>query len=106
MSFNLLDLAFVGLDVKDIIIPKSLKFLKPYFKTNVEKMFLNYYYCFGDSVSFLDYTGIVLEEKVITKLKDRYNVLIHARKKAMKKFNIKRVYQIDTNNYRLRSKLI
>lgn len=106
MSFNALDLAFIGLDVKDIILPKSLRFLIPYFNTYTERIFLNYYYCFGDSISFVDYTGIVLDDKTLIKLKDRYDVLISTRKKAIKKFNIKRVYQIDTNNYRLRSGLI
>lgn len=86
--FNKFDLAFVGLDIYSIILPKNKRFLMHYFKGQIELVFLNYYYYFQSTKNFIDHTGIVLSKKKLGDLKKLYHFLLYCKQKSAKDMDL------------------
>jgi N-acetylmuramoyl-L-alanine amidase CwlA len=62
----------------EIEIPKKYIFLKKYFDTEIQQMFLRYFWVFRDWKNFVDHTGIYCSERYLRKQTDCFNILMEA----------------------------
>ncbi len=59
-------------------IPKSKRYLEKYFKTDLQKAFLKYYFVFGSSVNFTDHTGHYCSRRLQFRMINDLNRLVKA----------------------------
>ncbi len=78
------DLIFIGGEFLDFVLPKDKLYLFRYFRTDIERAFLRYFYCFGDFDMFSAHTGYACERAWLLKLRQRHEALLemHASAKA------------------------
>ena len=63
-------------------LPKDRQFLFRYFRTELEKQFLRYYYCFEEYGQFTDHTGYYCQQRWLRILEKRLKKLVNAFVKA------------------------
>lgn len=71
----------------DFELPKEVKYLQKYFRTDLEKQFLRFYYCFGgfreiDYKRFTDYTGHFCQSRWVRILNNRHDKIVAMRATA------------------------
>ena len=82
-------------------LPPEKQFLKKYFKTKPQRIFLNYYDFFKDKHNFIDHTGIFISKTLIYELENRYNKLCEEYNNSKKNFDLKKVAEIESGKYKL-----
>jgi hypothetical protein len=63
-------------------LPKDRQFLFRYFRSDLEKQFLRYYYCFEEFSQFTDHTGYYCQKRWLRILEKRLKWLVDAFIKA------------------------
>ncbi len=100
------DLLFLAGVFFDFEIPKERQYLFRYFKTNIEKQFIRYYYCFGDYEHFAEHTGLYCQKRWLKILKRRLDelVAVHAAAKLEADLESGRLAYIESGKYKLKDK--
>jgi hypothetical protein len=57
------DLAFISGDFFDCDIPKNMRYMIPYFDTEMQFQFLRYYLTFNSSIHFVNHTGYYVSKR-------------------------------------------
>ena len=60
----------------DFEIPKEKNFLFKYFRSPLERQFVKYYLCFGETDCFIDHTGYYCQKRWVKILRDRFDKII------------------------------
>lgn len=81
-------------------LPPEKQFLKKYFKTKSQRIFLNYYDIFQDKSNFIDHTGIFISKTLIYQLESKYNKLLKVYKEAKSNFDLKKISEIESGKYK------
>lgn len=100
----MMDLEFVSGVFFDYEIPKEKRYLLKYFKTTLQRAFLQYYFVFGNTTNFSDHTGYFCSDRVLWKFKARYKYLTKAydqAKKSLTEQGMLTVQQIESGNFPL-----
>lgn len=72
------DSHFISGDYAEIEIPKKYQFLTRYFETEIQQVFLRYFWVFREWRSFVDHTGIYCGERYLRKQAERFQKLMDA----------------------------
>ena len=76
------NLRFINLGSEPTVIPKEFQFLRKYFKTKNQRIFLDYYFVFGSTKNFVNHTGLRLGAPCISKCKNKFDWLMKEYQKA------------------------
>lgn len=98
------DLKFLGGSFLDFDIPKDRLYLYHYFRTDIEKQFLQYYYAFEcdtDFKRFTEHTGLHCQLRWLRLLKKRHDLIVEHRDKAKADFNIQEVALVESGKRKL-----
>lgn len=95
------ELAFIGGLFFDFVLPKEKNFLFRYFRTDIEKAFLRYYYCFGEYEFFSDHTGYSCQQRWLKLLKIRHDRLLAVHAEAKKEADFEQLARIESGKYKL-----
>jgi coproporphyrinogen III oxidase len=95
------ELKFIGGVFFDYVLPKEKNYLFRYFRTDIEKAFLRYYYCFGEYEFFCDHTGYRCQQRWLKLLLKRHDrlVAIHAKAKSNADFDL--LSLLESGKYKL-----
>jgi hypothetical protein len=80
-------------------IDKDYIYLKKYFKTKYQKIFLTYYILFKNTSRFKEHTGINIKNRYLRVLKKRFKDLTIAYVEAFNNFELDKIGIINTGNY-------
>jgi len=94
------DLDFIAGNFLEAEIPKEYQYLLKYFTTEVQIVFLKYWFYFFEIDCFQAYTGYSCEDKYKKTLKRRLDKIINAYSEAKANFDIERTWQIEQGNYK------
>ena len=83
-------------------LPKDKKYLLKYFKTNVQRQFLKYYFCFGDYKNFCNHTGNPCQERWLVILEKKLVFLERSKEKARKDFDLELIARIESGKYKFK----
>lgn len=72
------NLHFISGKYSEIEIPKKYMFLTKYFNTEIQNIFLKYYWVFRDWRNFVDHTGVYCSERYLRKQVDCFCILMKA----------------------------
>ena len=82
------NLKFVALGDGVPNIPKEHIFLKKYFKTKIQSVFLHYYFFFGDKQNFCDHTGFHVDKSFVCKMSGKIEWLMDMYNTAKKNLDL------------------
>lgn len=82
-------------------LPPEKQFLKKYFKSKSQRIFLNYYDFFKTKNNFIDHTGIYFSKTLIYNMENKYNKLCQEYYKAKKDFDLKKVAEIESGKFKI-----
>lgn len=88
----------------DCEIPKNLRYLSNYFKSDLQQSFLKYYLTFGNWKCFKAHTGIHCSPRSLESLEIKYKFLTEIYNNAksdMTEENMKLVYLMETGKIRM-----
>ncbi len=77
-------------------IPKDKNYLFKYFKTDIQKQFLKYYFIFGTYKNFMDHTGYFCQTRWLIALCSKLEALEAARILAKKNFDFEMLVKIES----------
>lgn len=93
------DLELISGNFFDCEIPKSKKYLFKYFRTNIQRQFVRYYYVFNSIKYFANHTGLHCKKRWLQLLIVRHNYLESLLKKARKEMDFETVTLIESGKY-------
>jgi hypothetical protein len=70
------NLRFINLGSEPTVIPKEFQFLRKYFKTKLQKVFLDYYFVFRSAGNFEAHTGHRIGAPSVSKLSRKFDWLM------------------------------
>jgi len=85
-------------------IPKEHSFLKKYFKTKVQKVFLNYFYCMRDYRNFVDHTGVFATVSFLQRLAHKFEYLMNEYVSAKSNMDLDRINNLAQKKFRIPKK--
>jgi hypothetical protein len=94
------DLDFISGAFMEAEVPKEYQYLLKYFTTDVQVMFLKYWFYFFDIECFQSYTGLACEDKYKKALKRRLDKIISVYNEAKSNFDIEKTWQIEQGKYK------
>lgn len=95
------DLTFLSGKYFDLEIPKELSWVtKYYFRTVIQKQFLQYYLVFGSVKDFTAHTGIYADPKYLRRLEDRYHRLLKVRTEAKANLDFETLWNLENGKYK------
>ena len=100
------NLAWMNKTFEKLEIPKEDAFLKKYFKTRIQKSFLNYYYCMRGFHNFTDHTGVYAEFSFLHRLASKFNLLVKTFKKAKEDMDLDMINDIMQHKFRIPRKYL
>jgi hypothetical protein len=87
-------------------IPKDYSFFKKYFKTKIQRAFLNYYFHFRDNKNFQDHTGYKINHSFLSKLTSKFEWLLGEYATARKNLDFQKIGLIQRRRLKLIKKLL
>jgi coproporphyrinogen III oxidase len=96
------ELKFIGGVFFEYVLPKEKNFLFKYFRTDIEKAFLRYYYCFGEYDHFSDHTGHRCQKRWLRLLRQRHDALVEAHAAAKQEADFDLLALIESGKYKLK----
>lgn len=90
------NLRFVAYGSHPFVLPREHSFLKKYFKTKIQKVFLQYYYTFGDNKLFTEHTGYVATKSFLFKMTKKLEWLISEYNVAKKEMDMKKLARLQS----------
>lgn len=98
-------LEFVSGNFFDITLPKEKRYLLKYFKTSIEKQFLQYFYIFNNVTYFCLHTGIPCTERWLYKMKQKLLEIEAAHEKSRQVFDIEKLALIESGKWKGKKKI-
>ena len=95
------DLNLVSGDFFDLELPKDKRYLYKYFDTDVQMLFLRYYYVFGNCHRFAEHTGYSCSRRWLADLKRKYNKLISSYEKAKENADFALLAEIQSGKLKI-----
>ncbi len=92
---------FIGAQYVDFELPKDLMFLKKYFKTKIQKQFLNYYLCMTSYAKFPEHVGVEASRAFCFKMAKKCDYLLDAIKKAKENMDLDAIALLHSKKYPL-----
>jgi len=96
------DLDFISGKFFDYTLPKELRYLQKYFKSEVQMQFLRYYILFGHTTRFVDHTGHAVSRRWLKKLKVKFISITESHQQAKKDFDLTKVAKIESGKYKVK----
>lgn len=94
------ELDFLSGKFFDVELPKPLRYLNKYFKTDLEKQFLRYHYVFGNCDNFIDHTGYYCTKRWLIRLEKRYSIITEMHRKAKAEFDLEMVTLLESGKFK------
>lgn len=82
-------------------IPREHSFLKKYFKTKIQKQFLNYYLCMTSYAKFPEHVGVEASRAFCFKMAKKCDYLLDAFKKAKENMDLDAIALLHSKKYPL-----
>ena len=89
------NLRFIAYGSHPFVFAKEHNFLKKYFKTKIQKVFLQYYYTFGDSKNFTDHTGYLATRSFLSKMANKFEWLMGEYQSAKYKLDMENLAKLQ-----------
>jgi hypothetical protein len=96
-----MNLAFLSLGSEPVSIPKEHAFLKKYFKTKIQRQFLNYYYVIRDKTCFQEHTGIRCNISFVHKMAAKFDWIMSEFTKAKRTLDFQKIGLIQRRRLKL-----
>ena len=93
-------LKFIGGVFFGYDIPKERLYLFRYFKTDIEKAFLRYYYCFGEFEFFTEHTGWFCQKRWLRLLLKKHDRIVELHDKAKKEMDFTLLARIESGKHK------
>jgi len=85
----------------DCQLPSDKMFLFKYFKSDLEKQFLKYYFCFQEIDCFSAHTGLVCQTRWARILEKRFKLLNFCHNFFKKNFELDKLARMETGEMKL-----
>jgi hypothetical protein len=105
-SYYEMNLLFLGLGSDPVVIPKEHSFLKKYFKTKIQRKFLNYYYVFRDWHGFRDHVGVRCDFSFVFKMATKFEWIMAEYISAKKDMDFDKLSKIQRRRLKLLKKML
>jgi hypothetical protein len=94
------DVDFIAAKFIDFEIPAEKQFLYKYFRTKIERSFIQYYFCFnGEYENFIDHVGLYCQMRWLRILKRRMCRILQLRDQAKSEMDFDKVAMIEKGRY-------
>ncbi len=94
------ELAFISGAIFDIELPKEMRYLYKYFKTDIQRQFLRYYYVYGNWTHFLDHTGLYCKVRWLYGLETRLKFIQNMHRKAKADFDLGTIALLESGKFK------
>lgn len=100
MSVQTPDLLWIAKAYESFEIPKEKKYLSKYFKTQIQRAFLRYFFAFGNYTNFRDHTGLDCQIRWLKILHEKLEALEKVRNDARKNMDMTTLAKIESGKYK------
>lgn len=90
------NLRFLGYGSHPFVLPKEHSFLKKYYKTRIQKAFLQYYYTFGNHNLFTEHTGWIANKSFLWKMANKFEWLMSEYNTAKQNMDMKKLAKLQS----------
>jgi hypothetical protein len=84
----------------DFEISKERSFLFKYFRSPLEKQFVRYYLCFGETEYFTEHTGHFCQKRWLKILKQRFDKIIAFHNQCRENMELELLEKIEKGRYK------
>jgi len=105
-SFYEMNLSFISLGSEPVSIPKDHSFLKKYFKTKIQRQFLNYYYVFRDRSCFQEHVGVKCDSSFVYKMSLKFEWIMSEYTTAKRTLDFEKLGLIQRRRLKLLKKML
>jgi hypothetical protein len=95
------ELTFLAGQFFDYELPKEKQYLLKYFRTDLDRQFLRYYFCFEQYEHFTDHTGMRCQEKWLRALKKKLDHIVSVHDEAKREGKLSLLTKIESGKYSL-----
>jgi len=104
LSITELNLRFINLGSEPTVIPKEFNFLRKYFKTKLQREFLDYYFVFRSADNFISHTGHRVGAPSLSKLSRKFDWLMHEYYEAKSNLDLDHLSKLKRRRVKLLKK--
>ena len=104
MNFFQKNLDWINKKYEKTDIPKEHLFLKKYYKTKIQKIFLKYYYCMREYKNFTDHTGFSASLSFLQRLANKFEFLICEYKNAKLEMDLDKISLLSERKLKIPDK--
>lgn len=95
------DLKLIRGDFLDMFMPKEKKFVLHYFKTNLARKIIMYYFVFNTVDNFVNHTGFFCDYVYLKRCMDKYNEIIKMHDSALKEMDFEKMEKIQNGSFKI-----
>jgi hypothetical protein len=95
------DLKLIRGDFLDMFLPKEKKFVLNYFKTNLARKIIMYYFVFNTIDNFVNHTGYFCDYVYLKRCMDKYKEIIKEHDSALKGLDFEKMEKIQNGSFKI-----
>jgi len=97
------DLKLIKGDFLDMFLPlpKEKRFVLKYFKTNLARKIIHYYFIFNTVTNFVNHTGFFCDYVYLKRCMDKYEEIIKLHNLALKEMDFDKMEKIQNGSFKI-----